>query len=99
MTSPNEALLHAKLNQETAGIAWSELSRWFASGMVIAVSPDLDLIEVAAAMTRDDTVAVRQWMSAQRIAKVTDEQASTWLEQDRQVWAIVIKPWILVQLK
>lgn len=99
MNSPNEALLHAKLNQETASIAWSELSRWFASGMVIAVSPDLDLIDVAAAMARDDTAAFSQWMSAQRIAKVTGEQARIWLEQDRQVWAIVVKPWILVQLK
>ncbi|MDO8298583.1 DUF2288 domain-containing protein [Lacisediminimonas sp.] len=99
MTSTNDALLHAKLNQETASIAWSELTRWFASGMVVAVSPDLDLIEVAAAMTRDDAAAVSQWMSAQRIAKVTDEQAQAWLDQNRQVWAIVVKPWILVQLK
>ncbi|WP_151448983.1 DUF2288 domain-containing protein [Lacisediminimonas profundi] len=98
-TNTNEALLHAKLNQETAAIPWSELTRWFASGMVIAVSPELDLIEVAAAMTRDDTAAFSDWISGQRVAKVTDEQARAWLEQDLQVWAVVVKPWILVQAK
>ncbi len=73
--------------------------RWFASGMVVAVSPELDLIDVAVAMTNDDAPAVADWMRAQRLAKVSDEQAQRWLDQDCQVWAIVVKPWILVQLR
>jgi len=28
---------------------------------------------------------------------VTDAQAITWFEQDAAVWAVVVKPWILVQ--
>lgn len=98
MTSPPDALLHAKLNQETARIAWSEMMRWFASGAVIAVSPELDLIEVATAMTRDDTAAFAAWMKGQKVAKLSDEQAVAWLAQDVEVWAVVVKPWILVQL-
>lgn len=97
--STPEALLNAKLNQETARIPWSELMRWFASGAVVAVSPELDLIEVAAAMTRDDTAAFNAWISAQQIAKISDQQAQAWLEQNVEVWAVVVKPWILVQLK
>jgi hypothetical protein len=97
--STPEALLNAKLNQETARIPWSELTRWFASGAVVAVSPELDLITVAAAMTRDDTAAFDAWIKGQQIAKINDQQAQAWLEQDVQVWAVVVKPWILVQLK
>ena len=41
-------LLRAKLNQETSQMPWKELERYFASGKVIAVSDQLDLIEVAA---------------------------------------------------
>jgi hypothetical protein len=97
--STHDAILNAKLNQETARIPWSELTRWFASGAVIAVSPDLDLIEVAAAMSRDDTPAFNGWIASQQIAKISDSQAQAWLEQDMQVWAVVVKPWILVQNK
>ncbi|HTH44438.1 MAG TPA: DUF2288 family protein, partial [Oxalicibacterium sp.] len=42
-----QQLLHAKLNMETAQMAWSELLRYFAGGHVIAVSSELDLVEVA----------------------------------------------------
>lgn len=99
MTTTNEALLLAKLNQETARIAWSELMRWFASGAVVGVSPELDLIDVAAAMTRDDSAAFAEWMKKQMVARISDEQAQAWLDQDVTVWAVVVKPWILVQLK
>ncbi len=99
MSSTEDALLNAKLNQETARIPWAELMRWFASGAVVAVSPELDLIEVAAAMSRDDTAAVNAWIVSQQVAKISDQQAQAWLEQELEVWAVVVKPWILVQHK
>ena len=37
----------AKLNLETAQVAWTELQRFFAQGSVIRVDSSLDLIEVA----------------------------------------------------
>ncbi|MDB5798834.1 MAG: hypothetical protein JWP36_2736 [Paucimonas sp.] len=97
--STKDALLRAKLNQETGRIAWSELMGWFASGSVIAVSQALDLIDVAEAMTNDDTSAFNKWIAAQQLGKLGDEQAQAWLEQDVKVWAVVVKPWILVQLE
>lgn len=99
MTSTNDALLLAKLNQETARMPWSELMRWFASGAVVAVSAELDLIEVAAAMSRDDKAAVQAWIEGQQVARISDQQAQVWVDQDVTVWAVVVKPWILVQYK
>lgn len=99
MSSTEDALLNAKLNQETARIPWSELMKWFASGAVVAVSPQLDLIEVAAAMSRDDTQAMQAWIAGQQVAKVSDQQAQNWLDLEVDVWAVVVKPWILVQIK
>jgi hypothetical protein len=98
MSTTHDAILNAKLNQETARIPWSELTSWFASGAVVAVSPELDLIEVAAAMSRDDTGAVQAWIAGQQVGKLSDEQAKVWLDQDVTVWAVVVRPWILVQL-
>jgi hypothetical protein len=42
-----EDLTKDKVNQETSKIAWSELQRFFAQGLAVNVTPDLDLVEVA----------------------------------------------------
>ena len=91
------ALLHAKLNLETSQMPWKELLRYFAAGMVISVNHELDLVDVATRIANDDKVSVAQWMSENRIAKVSDAQASAWLEADMALWTVVVKPWILVQ--
>ncbi|MGA9666954.1 MAG: DUF2288 family protein [Gallionella sp.] len=44
-----------------------------------------------------DTAQIRQWRAAGKFGKVTDEQASAWMESDAMVWAVVISPWVLVQ--
>jgi hypothetical protein len=93
----HDELLRAKLNQETAQMPWKELQRYFAGGLVIGVSPDLDLVEVAARVASDDKAAVAQWMAENRIAKVSDAQAVAWWDADIVMWAVVVKPWILVQ--
>ncbi|CAL63472.1 Conserved hypothetical protein [Herminiimonas arsenicoxydans] len=100
MTLPqDQQLLHAKLNMETSQIAWAELLRYFAGGLVVVVADDMDLVEVAARFTIDDKVLVEQWLNAGKIAKATDAQASQWLEADAMLWTVVARPWVLVQEK
>jgi hypothetical protein len=36
-------------------------------------------------------------MQNNQLALVSDQQASNWFETDKEVWAVVVKPWILVQ--
>lgn len=93
----NEDLLRAKINGETSRMPWKELQRFFAGGSVIAVSDDLDLVDVAVRIASDDTAAVQQWLNDGRVGRVSDAQASAWLEADATLWAVVVKPWILVQ--
>lgn len=97
MPDQQDELLRAKLNQDTATIPWRELERFFAAGKVIAVDDGLDLVQVAAAVSRDDKAAVEGWIAGQRLVKVSDEQASDWLAADALVWAVVVSPWVLVQ--
>lgn len=87
----------AKLNLETSRIAWKELLRFFASGTVIVVSPQLDLIEVAFQMACDNQLKIADWWLLGYIAKVPDNLAKEWLEADVVLWATVVKPWVLVQ--
>ena len=91
------ASLRNELNEQTAQMHWTELERFFASGSVIWVAGELDLIDVGARIAADDKDSVLSWMNAGLVRKVTDEQASSWYEQDALLWAAVVKPWILVQ--
>lgn len=85
------------VNLETSRIAWNELQRYFASGSAIFVSDSLDLVEVAVQISKDNKAQVAQWMDAGQIARVSDAQALAWYEADADVWAVVVRPYVLVQ--
>lgn len=91
--------LEQQLNLETAQIHWRELQRFFASGNAIAVDPSLDLTHVAAEIAADNAAQLKEWMEAGLVDAVKDAQALQWYEADALVWAVVIKPWVLVQNK
>lgn len=97
MTDSASDLEKAKVNLETSQIPWVELQRFFASGLAIAVTNDLDLVEVAYQFSADNKAQVEQWLNAKQIGPVSDQQAGDWINNNRDVWAVVVKPWILVQ--
>ena len=92
-----EVLTKDKVNQETSKIAWSELQRFFAQGLAVYISSSLDLVEVADAFAKDKTSLVEKWMQQQQVHLVSDQQAAEWIQNDLQVWAVVVKPWVLIQ--
>jgi hypothetical protein len=91
------ALEKAKVNLETSQIAWKELQRFFAAGLAISVAAELDLVEVAFQFSVDNKNQVEQWLQAGLVAPVADQQASDWYQNDSEVGAVVIRPWVLVQ--
>ncbi|MFZ6721848.1 DUF2288 domain-containing protein [Undibacterium sp. Ji49W] len=93
----NNDHLRTKINLETASFPWSELLRHFAGGTVLVVAGELDLVEVALHMAEDRAEQIAALLNSGQLARVSDAQASEWLEQDRQLWTVVVKPWILVQ--
>ena len=92
-----DPLAKAKVNLETSQIPWRELQRFFAAGRVIAVADELDLVDVAHQFSVDNKAQVEQWLAGKLIAPVSDQQAIDWLDADAEVWAVVVKPWLLVQ--
>jgi len=93
----DEEVERARLNSETAKIAWSELQRFFAQGIAVGVMPDLDLVEVAWQMSCDNREQMEKWMQSGRVQPVSDAQAIEWLEADALMWCVVVRPWVLVQ--
>ena len=82
---------------ETAKIAWKDLQRYFAQGIVVMVKPGQDLVDVAYEITRDNEQQVKRWMEAGKLQNVSDNQAREWLQANALMWAVVVKPWVLVQ--
>ena len=96
-TDKLNTLLRQDILSETSKIAWTELQRFFAAGKAIYVAHDLDLVEVALQISNDNTDLVGQWMADHKLAPVSDSQALSWYDNDAVVWAVVVKPWVLVQ--
>src|SRR5487761_2726555 len=92
-----QEVYRTKINQETSRIAWKDLQRFFASGATVLVSAELDLVEAAFQISEDNKNQVAEWLSEDKIGKVTDTQASLWYETDAEVWAVVVSPYVLIQ--
>jgi hypothetical protein len=45
----------------------------------------------------DNAPQIEQWMNSNLIHQVTNQQARDWYNNDQEMWACVIKPWVLVQ--
>lgn len=86
------------LNTQTARIEWEELQRHFARGVVIRVDPALDLIHVASQIIDDNKEIVEAWMKSGQVANATDDDARHWTKIQPSFWAVVVAPWVLVQI-
>lgn len=97
MTDSEPLNSQQKITASTARINWTELERAFAQGKVIYVAPELNLVEVATAVIDDNRNLVEQWQQQDAMQPLTAEQAIAWSEDDRDLWAVVVAPWVLVQ--
>lgn len=86
-----------KLAEEIGVIAWAELQRHFARGVLVVVSPRLELLEVALALTVDDKGMFSDWLAAGLVERASDAQALAWSAAGAELRAVVVAPWVLVQ--
>ncbi len=85
------------LNEETGKVVWQELERHYARGVIIKVSINLDLVEVATCFTEDNKEPIERWLTSGDLERAFDEDAKRWSEDDPLFWAVVVAPWVLVQ--
>ncbi len=96
MAVPSD-ILRAKLNLETARLAWPELERHFARGVVVCVQPGLDLVEAALAMAENRADDVAAWLADGTLVRAGTSDAQRWHAVRQVFWAVVVAPWVLVQ--
>ena len=92
-----EKVLRAKINLETAEINWLDLQVFYAKGHVIHINDGLDIVDVAYQLSIDNKVILEKWQRENVVVAVTDEQALFWYENKTDLWAVVVRPWVLVQ--
>lgn len=93
----NPEELRQKLNLETGKLAWPELQRHFARGVVVVAEPKLDLIEVAACFAEDNKYQIEKWLEQGQLNRANDEHAIRWNEIQPDFWSVVVVPWVIVQ--
>ncbi|MFP5418877.1 MAG: DUF2288 domain-containing protein [Gammaproteobacteria bacterium] len=96
MTTPSD-LLRAKLNLETAQLAWPDLERHFARGDVVKVALGTDLIDAALHLAENKTDVVQAWLADGRMARAEMGDAEDWHARQPMFWVVVVAPWVLVQ--
>ncbi|WP_372625447.1 DUF2288 domain-containing protein [Arsukibacterium sp.] len=95
----NPELRKAKIISETARINWPQLQKFYAAGSVVTVSAEHDLVNVAFAFSADDKAQVADWLAQGTVERTTEQQAQQWFDNNTELWAVVISPWVLVQDK
>ncbi len=83
--------------EQMAPISFQELQKFFAKGMLITVADDLDLLDVAVTLHKDDTEQVKKWMDDASIARAHDDDAKEWVAARSMLMAVTVAPWVLVQ--
>ncbi len=89
--------LRAKLNGETGKLVWQELEKHYARGVVVKVSDQLDLVDVALQFAEDNKEPIERWLTSGELARAMTEDAERWVDEDPLFWAVVVAPWVLVQ--
>lgn len=94
---PGEDDPRARLERERGEIAWAELVRHFARGVVLRVDARVELVDAALCLAEDDTARLQGWLEDGSVARASDDDARDWTVREPRFLCVVAAPWVLVQ--
>ena len=84
--------------RDLAGVSWRELKIHLQRDAIIIISAEIDLIEAAIAVAKDDKIQVEVWIDAGHLGKPTEKQLEIWeQEEDKPFQMLIVQPFILIQ--
>ncbi|MFW2386773.1 MAG: DUF2288 domain-containing protein [Polyangiales bacterium] len=90
--------LRARIAREIHRVDWKPLGPHAKRGGLVLVASELDLLEVALAVARDDKTRVQGWMGAQQLSKPTEAQIESWQEEAGERFTVaIVQPYVLAQ--
>jgi hypothetical protein len=87
-----------RFKEELAEVDWRDLRGHVQRDTLITLAPELDLVEAAAAVARDDKDRIEAWIAAGQLGKPSAEQVTAWEKQmDKPFRMLIVQPYVLVQ--
>ncbi len=90
--------LKDRLRQEIGECLSSDLQNHLKKEVVILVSNELDLLEVALKVAQDDSAVVSGWMKSSLLARPSLQAIERWQKDPQAPFrSIIVQPFVLVQ--
>ncbi len=90
--------LSERLRQDLAEVTWKDLRLHLQRDAIILVANELDMIDTALAVAKDDKTQVQGWLTQGQLKKPTAEQIAAWEAQpDQPFRVLIVQPFILAQ--
>ncbi len=86
-----------QLQQECAPIVYKEIEQFFARGMIVIVSEELDILDVALIIQADNSDELEKLITQKQVTRAHDDHAIKWSQENATLMAITAVPWLLVQ--
>ncbi len=87
----------ASLQKEMGPADWALLEPHYESGALVIVDSDLDLIDVAVRMFKDDTAFIKQLMTELKLNKVDQTNVAQVKARAKVFSCVVVAPFVLIQ--
>ncbi len=89
--------LKQQLKESTSKILWSEIRLSILKEVIILVTPDLDLLEVAEACALDKKEAFEKWLQEGKVIRTDSKQHQLWNERNPELECCIVKPFVFIQ--
>ncbi len=81
-------------------VFFSDLRAHLARGAVVILAPELDILDVAEAVVRDDKARVSGWIEKGLLRKPSLLELETWSKITDDRWeSLVVAPFVLVRVR
>jgi hypothetical protein len=88
-----------QFTQDLAEVSWRDLRVHLQRDAIITIAAEVDLVEVATAVARDDKAQLEIWIAAGQVAKPSAAQLARWEQElDQPFRMLIVQPFILAQV-
>ena len=90
--------LRTELLEQVQNADWAAIRPHLARDAVILVAPELDFLDTAVAVARDDKTLVQAWIAQAQLAKPSREQLAVWEKTPEMPFRfVIVAPFVLIQ--
>ncbi len=86
------------LEETSSQINFNELKIDILRDVIILVSSDLELLDVAKSCANDDTASFQKWLDEKLVTKPTIDQIELWKKENSLFNCCIVKPFVFLQL-